>query len=830
MVEWGRECLRHLGVNNGTLINGSYTNGVVGQAFSLSGANSYVSIPDSASMDSFSNSITIELWMKAGQLTPNADWKGLVTKGNSSWRLQATTYTNTLYLGLNGVSPVDLYGTRNVNDGKWHHVAAVYDGTHSYLYVDGTLDASQPATGLIAQNNDLVCIGATSKAYELSCSCIELGYFFNGLVDEVSIYNRALSSNEIAAIYNAGSGGKCPVPPTPPIIITQPANQTNLAGTTASFSVTAKGTQPFGYQWSFNSTNLAGATNATLTLTNVQLSNAGNYTVAVTNLSGSTNSLTAALTVVSPPIITLQPQNRSVLSYQSVAFTVMATGTPPLSYQWRKNGTNLIDGGNISGSTTTNLNLATVTLADGGNYDVVVKNPYASNNSLVAVLTIPKTLLSIGSTNAMSGSTLTVPIVMNALGVENAFIASVGYDISKLVLQGVQLGQATSGAYLQEVDSQTNNGNVGFAILLNSGVTIPTGTQEVAWLVFSTLPVTNNVSTSLTFGDSPNSRQLADNNGNSLPAIYQGGSISLMPAEYAADVSPRTNGDHQVVLQDWLEVGRMVAGIDTVSNSDEMLRADCAPRNAPDGVLTVADWVQAGRYALGLDPLTLAMPSVNPNLKITSHDQPVPTRTLQIGNVSAQRGQSASVPVQLICNTNENAVGMTVIYNTNQLQFINASLGSAAVSGRLNINTNMAAGKVGLAVALSPGAALAAGTNQVVVLEFMTSTNAFGSSPLILDSSVIQLQVADKTANVLAANYVNGSVLLPLQPTLQAFMTVNSLQLIWPVTSGSFLVQSATNLSGPWSNLALNILTNGSSIMTTVQATNQQQFYRLVGQ
>jgi hypothetical protein len=47
-----------LGVNNGTLINGSYTNGVVGQAFSLSGANSYVSIPDSASMDSFSNSIT----------------------------------------------------------------------------------------------------------------------------------------------------------------------------------------------------------------------------------------------------------------------------------------------------------------------------------------------------------------------------------------------------------------------------------------------------------------------------------------------------------------------------------------------------------------------------------------------------------------------------------------------------------------------------------------------------------------------------------------------------------------------------------------------------
>ena len=93
-----------------------------------------------------------------------------------------------------------------------------------------------------------------------------------------------------------------------------------------------------------------------------------------------------------------------------------------------------------------------------------------------------------------------------------------------------------------------------------------------------------------------------------------------------------------------------------------------------------------------------------------------------------------------------------------------------------------------------------------------------------------QLQVADNTAVVLAANYVNGSVVLPPPPTLQTLMTANNLQLTWPDSSGSFLLQSADNLSGPWSNVALPIITNGSSATVTVQATNQQQFYRLVSQ
>jgi hypothetical protein len=198
-----------MGTNNGTLVKGAdFAAGVVGQAFSFNGSGGYVSIPDSPSLDAFTTSITIELWLKAGQLTANSDWKGIVTKGNSSWWLQASSGANTVYVAFAGLSPkMDMFGARNVNDGQWHHVAAVYDGTSMFLYVDGTLDVSQPATGLIDQNNDPVCIGANAKAYVPRCGCNKSGYFFNGLIDEVSLYNRALAASDIQADYEAGKSG-----------------------------------------------------------------------------------------------------------------------------------------------------------------------------------------------------------------------------------------------------------------------------------------------------------------------------------------------------------------------------------------------------------------------------------------------------------------------------------------------------------------------------------------------------------------------------------------------------------------------------------------------
>jgi len=838
-----------VGGDNATVPPGvTYLPGEVGLGFNLNGNTNRILAPDAPQLDFGPNKdFSIETWIQPLSNPGNyTDLSGEVMTVISK-RYAPNFYTAVgyeMYLGGgrlcfqmidsldNGGNYYNLGVEPDLRDGKFHHVAVTVQRnstTGLQFYVDGQLIAAFDPTAVTGD------LSNTSPLRIGNHPTPGVQAFYHGIIDEVSVYNRALSSNEIAALYNAGSAGKC-FTPVAPVVTAQPANLTVLAGGTVNFNVTASGTGPLDYQWNFNGTNIAGATNTTLTLANVQLSQSGNYSVLVANAVGSTNSVAAVLTVVLPPIITQQPQGESVVSFNNASFTVAAAGTGPLNYQWRKGGTNLVDGGNVSGSTTTNLILASVSLNDPGNYDVVVSNPYAATNSAVAVLTVPQTGMMLGSASATSGNSVVVPVLMNALGVENTFLASVAYDPTKLVLQNVQLGQATAGAYLQEVDTKTNSGLVGFAILMGSGPTLPVGTNEqVALLNFQALPVTSNTTFNLFFTNSPTLQQTYDNSFDLLPMTYSNAAVTLLPAEYEADVYPRTNGDHQANVQDWLEEGRMVAGLDVPTNSDELLRADCAPRNAPDGVLTVADWVQAGRYALGLDPLTPVTPPSSPSLavqkglKFTPLGSPAPTRTLQIGNVAAQRGQPVSVPVQLVCTTNENAVGLTVSFNTNQLKLTGVSMGSAmTVFGRTNINYK--SGKLGMIVAMAPGASLAPGTNQLLVLQFMTSTNAIGQSVLSLDNSVVQLQVADKTANVLAANYVSGAVILPPQPSVTTAKTGANLQLTWPISTGTFQVQSANSPTGPWTNKALTITTNGASAAVTVSVTNQQQYFRLIGQ
>ncbi len=290
LVNWWRaegDATDSIGTDNGTMQGtGSFVAGEVGQAFSFDGLTGYVSVPDAPPLDSFSSAMTIECWIKSGKLTANPGWEGLVCKGNASWRLQGTSGAKTVTFSVTGTTVSDLFGTRNVNDGQWHHVAGVYDGAKVYLYVDGTLDVSQASTGAITQTSDLLTIGNNLG---------QPGLLWNGLMDEVSLYNRALTSNEIAAIYNAGSFGKCVG--TPPSITTEPTNETVTVGGTATFAVVATGTSPLSYQWSVNSTNIADATNASLTLANVQLNQAGSYSVLVSNAFGSTNSIAAVLTV-----------------------------------------------------------------------------------------------------------------------------------------------------------------------------------------------------------------------------------------------------------------------------------------------------------------------------------------------------------------------------------------------------------------------------------------------------------------------------------------------------------------------------------------------------
>ena len=174
-----------------------------------------------------------------------------------------------------------------------------------------------------------------------------------------------------------------------PTITTPPTAQTAAVGGTATFSVVATGNAPLTYQWLKDDNEIADATNASFTLTNVQASDAANYTVVVTNAVGSVTSSAAALVITGlPPTIVTPPVARTVGAGTTVTFSVTASGSPTLTYQWRKATVNLTNTGNASGVTTPTLTLTNVQSSDIASYDVVVTNTSGSATSTAATLTV----------------------------------------------------------------------------------------------------------------------------------------------------------------------------------------------------------------------------------------------------------------------------------------------------------------------------------------------------------------------------------------------------------------------------------------------------------
>ncbi len=193
-------------------------------------------------------------------------------------------------------------------------------------------------------------------------------------------------------------------PAVAPSITTQPSNQTVTEGQTASFSVVATGTAPLSYQWQKNGTNISGATGATYTIPAAVIGDTGAvFHCVVSNVKGSVTSNNAILTVTAAvaPSITTQPSNQTVTEGQTASFSVVATGTAPLSYQWQKNGTNIPGG---TGATYTTP--ATVPGDTGAVFHCRVSNVKGSVTSNDATLTVNEIIIAPSITSQPSDQTV----------------------------------------------------------------------------------------------------------------------------------------------------------------------------------------------------------------------------------------------------------------------------------------------------------------------------------------------------------------------------------------------------------------------------------------
>ena len=154
------------------------------------------------------------------------------------------------------------------------------------------------------------------------------------------------------------------------------------------FSVVAQSSTPMTYQWRLGGVALAGATSANLTLASAQPENEGIYTVVITDSVGTIESQAARLLLLFNPVYLEQPQSQRAVEGDTVSLSVALSGTQPMGYRWRKNGTTLVP----FGQGTATLTLSNVTLASAGTYSVIATNAASltgvfSTNAVLTVLT-----------------------------------------------------------------------------------------------------------------------------------------------------------------------------------------------------------------------------------------------------------------------------------------------------------------------------------------------------------------------------------------------------------------------------------------------------------
>ena len=296
--------------------------------------------------------------------------------------------------------------------------------------------------------------GATAAAYTTPAeSTSSSGAQFN-----VVVSNAAGNATSASATMTVNAG------PVAPSIATQPISQTIPSGQTATFAVMASGTAPLAYQWQLNGSPISGATAASYTTPAESASSSGaQFSVVVSNSVGNATSTSAVLTVNATPVlpsITLQPTSQTITSGQTATFSVTASGTSPLTYQWQLNGSP-INGATAASYTTP----AESTSSSGAQFNVVVSNSVGSATSATGTLTVnaapvlPSITLQPSNQTITSGQTASFSVVASGT-------APLTYQWQ---FNGSPISGATAASYTTPSESTSSSGSQ-FSVLVHNSM------------------------------------------------------------------------------------------------------------------------------------------------------------------------------------------------------------------------------------------------------------------------------------------------------------------------------------------------------------------------
>jgi hypothetical protein len=343
------------------------------------------------------------------------------------------------------------------------------------------------------RKNGAAIRGATSSSYTSPATSASN----NGSLFTVKVSNSrgSVTSNAAALLVDA-LAPVVPVAPVAPAIASQPIGQTVNVGQSAAFSVSATGAAPLSYQWNKNSAAINGATSSSYSTPATAITdNAAQFTVMVSDSVGTVTSSAAVLTVNAiAPAITAQPTGETVNVGQSATFSVADTGTAPINYQWKRNGTA------IAGATSSSYTTPAVATTDNASqFTVGVSNSAGTATSNAAVLTVNSptlilnasaTSLSFGSVTVSTASVQTVTLT-NA-GTGNVTISSISVSGSGFNASGVSSGTIIApgqSAILNATFDPANSGGTAGSITVASNAT--SGAKMISLAGTGMAPVTH---------------------------------------------------------------------------------------------------------------------------------------------------------------------------------------------------------------------------------------------------------------------------------------------------------------------------------------------------
>jgi hypothetical protein len=400
-------------------------------------------------------------------LVDNVNSGAPVTNSPYSISLDSTKFSN----GNHAFAAVasDAAGNKTTSPAVTIQVSNAVAPTITTQPVSQTITAGQTATFSVTaagtapltyqwKKNGANITGATSVSYTTPATTTA----DSGSTFQVVVSNAAGNTPSTTVTLTVSAAAVAPT------ITTQPVSQTVTAGQAATFSVTATGAAPLTYQWKKNGANISGATSASYTTPATTTADSGSmYQVVVSNAAGNTPSTTVTLTVSAAavaPTITTQPVSQTVTAGQAATFSVTATGTAPLTYQWKKNAVN------ISGATSASYTTpATATTDSGSTFQVVVSNAAGNSPSATATLTV--------NAAAVAPTITAQPSDQSVTAGQTATFSVIATGTAPLTYQwkqnGAAIAGATSSSYTTPATTTADSGSTFQVIVSNTAGNTP---------------------------------------------------------------------------------------------------------------------------------------------------------------------------------------------------------------------------------------------------------------------------------------------------------------------------------------------------------------------